>query len=181
VLFGLAGSSSCRRHASHSPRRQPLECRLHGGDGTAQPVFTVSTSRVSAEKSSIDISSPVSGITLGRILHHGWRFLCRIQHLKEYTAIFNRCNIVAITRPGVEIASLRRRCRLIHYDSRYYEAEKRLAHKSGYSVYYIAGTQLDISSTAIREMVKIGRSIKYLVPENVENYILEQRIYLDAR
>ncbi|MBP1753530.1 MAG: nicotinate-nucleotide adenylyltransferase, partial [Geobacteraceae bacterium] len=69
----------------------------------------------------------------------------------------------------------------IAQDFCYYEAEKRLAHKSGYSVYSIVGTQLDISSTAIREMVKMGRSIKYLVPESVEKYIHEQRLYLNAR
>ncbi len=101
---------------------------------------------------------------------------------KQYTAIFNCCNIVAITRPGVHIASLREALPVdIARDFCYYEAEKRLAHKSGYSVYYMVGTQLDISSTAIREMVKIGRSVKYLVPEPVEQYINEQRIYLDAR
>jgi nicotinate-nucleotide adenylyltransferase len=100
---------------------------------------------------------------------------------KQYNAIFSCCNIVAITRPGVEITSLRHALPVdIAEDFCYYEAEKRLAHKSGYSVYYIAGTQLDISSTGIRESVKIGRSIKYLVPENVEQYIHEQRIYLDA-
>lgn len=100
---------------------------------------------------------------------------------KQYTAIFNCCNIVAIIRPGIEIASLQDALPVdIAQDFCYYEAEKRLAHKSGYSVYYIAGTQLDISSTAIREMVKIDRSIKYLVPETVEQYIHEQRIYLDA-
>jgi nicotinate-nucleotide adenylyltransferase len=100
---------------------------------------------------------------------------------KQYSAIFECCNIVAITRPGVEIASLREALPVdMARDFCYYEAEKRLAHKSGYSVYHIVGTQLDISSTAIREMVKTGRSIKYLTPEPVEQYIHEQRIYTDA-
>ncbi len=101
---------------------------------------------------------------------------------KQYKAIFSCCNIVAITRPGVEIAGLREALPVdIAGDFCYYEAEKRLAHKSGHSVYYMVGTQLDISSTAIREMVKEGRSIKYLVPEPVEQFIHKQRIYLDAR
>lgn len=100
---------------------------------------------------------------------------------KLYWAIFECCNIVAITRPGVEVTSLRDALPVDKAgDFCYYEAEKRLAHKSGYSVYYIIGTQLDISSTAIREMVKTGRSIKYLTPEPVERYIHEQRIYTDA-
>ncbi len=101
---------------------------------------------------------------------------------KQYKSIFSCCNIVAITRPGVEIAGLRETLPVdIASDFCYYESEKRFAHKSGYSVYLMVGTQLDISSTAIREMVKMGRSIKYLVPEPVEQFINEQRIYLDAR
>ncbi len=100
---------------------------------------------------------------------------------KDYSAIFECCNIVAITRPGVEMTGLREALPVdMALDFCYYEAEKRLAHKSGYSVYHIVGTQLDISSTAIREMVKTGRSIKYLTPEPVEQYIHEQRIYTDA-
>jgi nicotinate-nucleotide adenylyltransferase len=100
---------------------------------------------------------------------------------KQYSAIFECCNIVAITRPGVEITSLQEALPVdMAGDFCYYDAEKRLAHKSGYSVYYIVGTQLDISSTAIREMVRTGRSIKYLTPKAVEQYIQEQRIYTNA-
>lgn len=46
-----------------------------------------------------------------------------------------------------------------------------LAHRSGRSTRFIKVTQLAISSTAIREALKAGRSIRYLVPEPVREIL----------
>lgn len=96
---------------------------------------------------------------------------------KEYAAIFSCCNIVTITRPGSRIALMEALPVDIAHEFCYHEPEKRLSHLSGYSVYAIEGTQLDISSTTIRSLVRRGRSIKYLVPETIERYIIQQRFY----
>ena len=42
---------------------------------------------------------------------------------------------------------------------------------------FLEGPRLGLSSTALRERVAIGRSIRYLVPDAVARYIVEHRLY----
>ena len=98
---------------------------------------------------------------------------------REYASIFTVCNVVVVERPGGEMASLAAALPVaMAGEFCYYAAEKRLAHRSGYSVYYLEGVPLAISSSAIRELVRLGRSVRYLVPEAVDNYIKEQGLYI---
>ncbi len=47
----------------------------------------------------------------------------------------------------------------------------------GPSIYLISALTLNISATEIRAFVRAGRSIRYLVPPEVESYIAEHRLY----
>ena len=60
-----------------------------------------------------------------------------------------------------------------------------IAHRPGYQVQRpkpgvrtLEIPALDISSTAIRQRLQEGRTIRYLVPEPVREYILQHRLYL---
>jgi nicotinate-nucleotide adenylyltransferase len=100
----------------------------------------------------------------------------------EYATIFSLCNIVVVVRPGgVVTEPVTALPAAVAHEFCYHVAEKRLAHRSGYSTYFLEGVPLDISSSAIRELARLGRSIRYLVPETVGDYIKEQRLYADAR
>lgn len=100
----------------------------------------------------------------------------------EYEAIFSTCNIVAVDRPGALIRDPAAALPVaVAPQFCYHAAEKRLSHRSGYSVYHLAGTPLDISSSAIRNLARQGRSVRYLVPDPVAHYITEQRIYTHDR
>jgi len=46
-------------------------------------------------------------------------------------------------------------------------------------IHRLATPELEISSTDIRERVKTGNSIKYIVPDSVENYIGKEGLYRD--
>lgn len=98
----------------------------------------------------------------------------------KYADIFALCNIVVVERPDAVVLSICSSLPLdILHEFSYFDAEKRLAHRAGYSVYYVEGIPLNISSTAIRRLVRLERSIRYLVPEEVEHFIKEHGLYKD--
>lgn len=49
--------------------------------------------------------------------------------------------------------------------------------KSGRTAAFVPVTRLDISSTMIRALALEGNSMKYLLPEKVEDYIIKERLY----
>jgi nicotinate-nucleotide adenylyltransferase len=50
-------------------------------------------------------------------------------------------------------------------------------HVSGNRVHLQGVTQLDISATRIRELIRDGKSIQYLVPASVEKYVKDRGLY----
>ncbi|SHM61712.1 nicotinate-nucleotide adenylyltransferase [Caldanaerovirga acetigignens] len=83
---------------------------------------------------------------------------------KNIKEVLDICTFIAATRPGYPINKLKDKL----------EEIKRLY---GKDVYLLEVTAIAISSTDIRRKVKEGRSIKYLVPEGVEKYILKNGLY----
>ncbi len=70
------------------------------------------------------------------------------------------CQFIAVTRPGFANADL-------------HGLEESML--PSYS--YLAAPGLEISSTDLRRRVRAGLSIKYLVPEAVEEYIRREGLY----
>lgn len=83
---------------------------------------------------------------------------------KDVSTILKLCRIVSAYRPGSDINKFR---------SMVDELEK--VHRS--NIHLIEVPALAISSTEIRQRVKSGITIKYLLPEKVEKYILEKGLY----
>jgi nicotinate-nucleotide adenylyltransferase len=54
-------------------------------------------------------------------------------------------------------------------------------HTSGHYLLLSPVTKLDISASAIRRRLRQGRSVRYLVPPEVEDYIKANALYRDRR
>ena len=74
-----------------------------------------------------------------------------------------KCHFIATTRQGVDVD--------------FSSVEKFFGAAAKEHIHRVTTPGLEISSTDIRERVKLNRSIKYLVPEVVEEYILREKLY----
>lgn len=85
---------------------------------------------------------------------------------KNIWEVFKLCEFVAVLRPDFKKDEMER------------EADDLRQRYDGV-IHIIETPLIGISSTDIRQRVKGGRPIKYLVPENVEGYIKDNKLYED--
>jgi nicotinate-nucleotide adenylyltransferase len=98
---------------------------------------------------------------------------------KDYQDLFTLSHFVVLDRPGYD------RQRLgevltgeVHPQFRPLEAETGFQHPSGHRVFFQKTTLMDISATCIRNLVRRGGSIRYLLPEAVRGYIISNKLYV---
>ena len=101
---------------------------------------------------------------------------------KDFKEIFTLCNFIVTSRPGskendpLKGAGVAVR-KLFCYDSK----RRNYRHQSGTRVHFIELTDIAISASEIRALVRKGKSIRYLLPAAVMNYIKRRRLYGDLR
>lgn len=100
-----------------------------------------------------------------------------IRTWKEYEQLFHYAHFVIIIRPGSGYIGL---------DALFSELGARSACEENHDIYLMPSgkkimvmttTLMDISSTGIRRRVMEGRSIHFLVPHGVREYIERQKLY----
>ena len=83
---------------------------------------------------------------------------------KDYEELLNLCTFIAVSRPGYSL-------------ERFHESLDKTSSKMRQKVHLLEIPALAVSSTFIRERVTLGKTIKYLTPEPVEQYIKKHELY----
>ncbi len=105
---------------------------------------------------------------------------------KSYRDLLRQIAFIVIARPMLDCSDTSSRWKRledfikakISADYSFSESSACFIHSGSKPIYAFDVTSLDISSTRIRELVKTGQPITYLVPESVEDYVKSRGLYL---
>ncbi len=94
---------------------------------------------------------------------------------KNWQELPKLANLVIIKRPSVSVSEVKAKFKEI-YPEVNLQMEDVPSREHG-TVITFDTTGLDISSTAIRNRIKEGRSVRFLLPDNVREYIMKNSLY----
>src|SRR5213594_2666592 len=142
--------------------------------------------------SSVELSRPGKSYTIDTLRHFkrtqsvkdsfyfilGLDAIREIASWKDFREIFSLCHLIVTSRPGCEASMSLKGMpvavrKLFCYDSK----KKVYRHESGSFIYFFKLTDIGISASEIRHRLKEGKSIRYLVPPEVERCIKRRGLY----
>jgi nicotinate-nucleotide adenylyltransferase len=153
------------------------------------PFFDVSDVEVRRKGMSYSIETLKELISLygkGTILSFivGIDAFLEITTWKDYNKLFDLSNFIITGRPGNNKEQLREDLppeisESIFCDDEdgYHSLTESSKDSAGFSIVYLETTQLDISSSMLRKRIQEEKTIKYLVPPEIEDYIKVHRLY----
>ncbi len=97
---------------------------------------------------------------------------------KNWEKLLTMCNFAVMTRPGYKDMKLEEIMPMdIASQFKYDETVDCYKVPTGYAIYFRHVSFLDISSSRIRAMAKENKSIRYLLPDAVRQYIFKNSLY----
>lgn len=152
-------------------RQQMLELAIKN-----QPDLTVDTRELDREGRSYMVDTLCSlrkdfpGRTL--LLFVGSDAFSGLMSWHRWRHLFDYAHIVVMTRPGFAMSALDD-----YYQARLTADKKQLGQSTAGKLFFQTVTQLDISATAIRQMIAENRNPGFLLPDAVIEYIRRNRLY----
>lgn len=169
VIFIPAGNPVFKRGKQITPADMRLEmCRLAT---LANPYFDISAIEIERGGDTYTVD------TLRQLREHypenvelyfitGADAMLSILKWRESGAIAQLAKLIAVTRPGYEMTE---------------EARAEIAAYADFDVSYLETTALSVSSSMLREWVGANKSIRYLTPLPVFDYIQAKGLYRSAQ
>lgn len=173
VLAAVPPHKAPGTHASAPHRQKMLELAIAGN-----PRFALNLSELERAGPSYSIDTiravqrrePDAALTF--IL--GADAFAAIATWKDYRDIFTGCDFCVISRPGTRAAELP----IAVQNAFCYEPNRGVyVHRSGSTLRFLPVTALMISASDIRQRCASGRSIRYLVPSTVADYLTSHGLY----
>ena len=95
---------------------------------------------------------------------------------KEYKSLFQVTNFVVIERPGITFDELGTFIGSLGVNFKE-ESTEDFINSYGNHILFKKTTLMDISSTKIRQNIRAGKSINFIVPQKVKEYIIRKELY----
>jgi len=169
VLFIPAGRPRLKDNKSISEAEHRLEMVILAT--ASNPYLNVSTIEIERPGPSYSVDTVIelkAGLGAGAKIFFiaGYDTLADLHLWKDPRRLVELCQVVAVARPGHNKMDLR------PLESGVRGAADRIMK--------VEVPQIDISATGIRQRVARGLSIRYLVPEAVEDYIAANNLYVQG-
>ena len=185
VYFIPASIPPHKRGQTRTPARDRLNMvRLAVARNPRFAVSTVELTRPGVSYSVDTIRSFAKNLQKGDSLHFiiGLDAFREIGTWKDFREIFSLCNFIVTSRPGSKENDPLKGTGVAVKKLFCYDFKKRnYRHESGTRINFIELTDIAISASEIRGLVKQRKSIRYLVPSSVERYIKRRRLYDQRR
>ena len=103
-----------------------------------------------------------------------------IDSWKDWQRLPELATLVIVSRPTVPMDEVKEKFKKI-FPALDFRGPTNLASGQNGAIITVDTTAIEISSTDIREKVKKNRSIRFLVPESVRNYIMRNNLYIPKK
>jgi nicotinate-nucleotide adenylyltransferase len=151
----------------------------------ANPRFTVDAAEVEAARRSYTVptlerlrSAEHCGCGRSLVLLLGVDAFVALPEWHRWQSLFDLAHLAVAHRPGFALDVARLPVALAeHYHDRFCASPGALGESPAGRVVTFAMTQLAISATQIRTLLASGRSVRYLLPDQVIAYIHAQHLY----